>query len=257
MTQAKLDVTDELLVAYVDDELDASQREMVATVLAGNPMLGRRADAMRLARDLLNEAFPLQPDAQVPAHIDAAANRLAEACAKRVSPPPPRATSPFRYWRKYAVAAGVVLGLSVSAIYLLQRKDPVTALMQIEPGTPLHRVLESTPSAEVINVPEEHAALRAVLTFHAKDGRYCREFEILAGSKGATGIACRNRDEWHTEVLMSAAAAPTNSNYYTPAGETDEPAIAQVVDRLIQNDPLGAQEEAQLLANGWHAAEHP
>ena len=255
MTEAKLDITDELLVAYVDDELDARQRDMVATVLSGNPSLGRRADEMRLARDLLNEAFPLQPNAEVPAAIDAAANRLAEARARQ--PSPQTATPRFRYWRKYAIAAGVVLCLAASVNKQHKQKKPETTQAQIDRGTPLFSVLESTPSAEVFNVPAEHAALRAVLTFRAKDGRYCREFEILAGSKGSAGVACRDRGEWHTEVLLSASAAPPNSNYYTPAGETDEPAIAQVVDRLMQDDPLGAQEEARILANGWGAAENP
>jgi hypothetical protein len=133
----------------------------------------------------------------------------------------------------------------------------VTALLQIHPGTPLYRVLESTASAEVINVPAEKAALRAVLTFRAKDGRFCREFEILSGSRGATGVACRDHGEWHSEVLMSAAAAAPNSNYYTPAGDPDQPEVAQVVDRLMQGDPLSADEEARLLQKRWRAADNP
>jgi hypothetical protein len=135
--------------------------------------------------------------------------------------------------------------------------DPVTALMRIDPDAPLYRLLEITPSAEVINLPEEHAALRAILTFRAKDGRFCREFEILAGSRGSTGVACRDKGKWHAEVLMSAAAAPPSDNYYTPAGDSDEPAVADVVNRLIQGDPLGAQEEARVLASGWEAASIP
>jgi hypothetical protein len=106
----------------------------------------------------------------------------------------------------------------------------------------------------VVNVPAEDAAVRAVLTFRAKDGRFCREFEILAGSGGSTGIACRDNGEWRTEVMLSAAAALPDSNYYTPAGQSDEPAVAEVVERLIQGDPLSAQEEARILASGWRAS---
>ena len=81
----------------------------------------------------------------------------------------------------------------------------MTALTRIGPDTPLHGVLESTPSAEVIKVPAEDAAMRAVLTFRAKDGRFCREFEILASSGGSTGIACREDGHWRAEVMLSAA----------------------------------------------------
>jgi hypothetical protein len=261
VAESKLDITDELLVAYVDDELDPAQRELVSSVLAINPALCRRAEEMRLSRDLLREAFPLNPDASIPEPIEAAANRLAEACARGSSPSP--LAAPFRGWRKYAIATTVVLGMAGSATYLARRAERtstesnVTALTRIGPDTALHRVLESIPSAQLIDVPAEDAAVRAVLTFRARDGRFCREFEVLAGSRGSTGIACRERGAWHTEVLLSAAVAPPDSNYYTPAGESDEPAVAEVVNRLIQGDPLSAQEEAHVLSSGWQDFKTP
>lgn len=261
MAEAKLDLTDELLVAYVDDELDASQREMVRSVLASNPALNRRAEEMRLARDLLSEAFPLRGDAAVPRPIEDAANRLAEAFAR----PSSQRSAPFRFpaRRWLGIAAGVVMGGVLAATYVVWRAadsvnaEPAAALMRIEPDTPLYRVLESTPSADVVNVPQQNAAMRAVLTFRAKDGRFCREFEILAGARGATGIACRQQGEWHTEVLLSAAAAPPVGNLYTPAGGSDERAVDEVADRLIQGDALGADDEARILSSGWEATGTP
>jgi hypothetical protein len=261
VVDTKLDITDELLVAYVDDELDEAQRAMVRSVLDSNPQLCRREAEMRLSRDLLREAFPLQSDAPIPPSMDAAASRLAAACARPSSAPAP----PFRFQnrRKYAVAAAVVFSVTAAAGYLVWRigiapvQQPVKGLMQIAPDTALRRVLESAPSAEVTNVPAEDAAVRAVLTFRAKDGRYCREFEILAGSGGSTGIACRDHGEWHAEVMLSAAAAPPDSNYYTPAGGSDEPAVAEVAERLMQGDPLSAEEEARLLSSGWRTSQSP
>lgn len=260
MVDAKLDITDELLVAYIDDELDASQRAMVRSVLDTSPGLGRRADEMRLARDLLREGFPLPPDASTPASVQAVANRLAEACARRSGRP--AAAFPVQGRWKYAFAAGVLLCVTASG-YLLWRfggesmRPSATALMRIGPDTPLHGVLESAASAEVIHVPAEDAALRAVLTFRAKDGRFCREFEILADSGGSTGIACRAQGEWRAEVMLSAHSVLPDSSYYTPAGQSDEPAVAAVVERLIQGDPLSAQEEARILASGWQVSQSP
>jgi hypothetical protein len=262
VAEAKLEITDELLVAYVDDELDAAQRDMVSAVLATNPALSRRAEEMRLSHDLLREAFPLRPDASVPAPIEAASNRLAEACARRSSRRRPRSLFQGRGWR-YAFVAGLVLCVAASASYLGWRSQrestarPVTALMRIAPDTPLHGVLESTPSAEVVNVPAEEAAMRAVLTFRAKDGRFCREFEVFARSGGSTGIACRDGGTWRAEVLQSAAAGPPNSNYYSPAAAPDEAAVGEVVERLMDGDPLSAQQEARVLASGWQAPPTP
>jgi hypothetical protein len=268
VAEAKLDITDELLVAYVDDELDPAQREMVSSVLASSPALCRRADQMRLSRELLREAFPLRADSSVPAPVEAAANRLAEACSQRSSPTPvstsPQVSIRSRGRWKYAAAAGLVLSVALSASYLTWRSGsnsterPMTALTQISPDTPLYAVLESKPSAEVIDIPTEGASLRAVLTYRAKDERFCREFEILASAGGgSTGVPCREDGEWRTEVLMSAASAPPNGNSYTPAAGSEEQAVDDVVDRLIQGDPLSAGEEARVLASGWQAPESP
>jgi hypothetical protein len=261
MAEAKLEITDELLVAYVDDELDASQRVMVSSLLTDNPALARRAEEMRLARDLLREAFPLNPDASIPPAIDVAANRLAEAHARRGSRR--RATYRFKDWRKYSMVAGIVLCVAAPASYLAWRAggestgSSVIASMRIGPTTALHRVLESTPSANVINVPAEDAAMRAVLTFRAKDGRFCREFEVIASSGGSKGVACRDQGEWRAEVLVSAAVAPTSSTSYAPAGESDDAAIAEAVGRLIEGDPLSSQQEARVLGSGWRAPYTP
>jgi hypothetical protein len=253
VAEATLDITDELLVAYVDDELDADQRDMVSTTLDRDPALRRRAEEMRLSRDLIREAFPLQPPDTVPMRIDAAANRLAEACA----PHSRHAGRGLPFRPSHAIAAGLgVLAVTTAGFFAWQPAEPkrerVTALAQIDPDNPLHALLESTPSAQVVHVAPEDAVLRAILTFRAKDGRFCREFEILASAGASSGVACRAYDgQWRTEVLLGTAAAPPSSQYYTPAAGVDDPGIAAAVDDLMQDEPLSAEEEAQVLASSW------
>jgi hypothetical protein len=256
VAEAKLDVTDELLVAYIDDELDAAQRAMVNVAMDHNPALCRRADEMRLARDLLREAFPLQPDASVPPRMDAAMDRLAAACAS--GPRRQQFSVGARYRWNFAIAAGLVLCAVVAAGLFALRglneplRGGVTALTRIDPKNPLYGVLESTASSEVIEISEENAAVRVVLTFRAQDGRFCREFEVLASSGGSTGIACREQQgAWRAEVLLKSAAVLSNDNSYTPAGGSDEPVIAEVFERLIKGEPLSAQEEARVLVGRW------
>jgi hypothetical protein len=259
--EAKLDLTDELLVAYVDDELDTTQRAMVSAVLDRNPALSRRADEMRLARDLLQEAFPLRPDAILPARIDTAADRLAAACAR--SPGRLRKSSGFRYRRSHAIAAGLLLCMLAGASYFVLRpasdqpRPMVTALTEIGPDNPLHGVLESTASAQLIKIPGEDAAVRAVLTFRARDGRFCREFETLSDSGSSTGIACRQEGHWRTEVLASGAASPAEGNSYTPAGGSDEAAVAEVFEGLAEGEPLSIEEESRAIATGWRTTAPP
>jgi len=257
VVEAKLDITDELLVAYVDDELDAAQRAMVNATLERDAVLRCRGEEMRLSRDLLREAFPLQSPETVPVRLEAAAERLAAVCTRQ----PRRARHDFSLRPKYAVAAALVVCAVAGAAYVAwQPVKPtpqrVTAVAQIDLGNPLHTLLESTPSAQVVEVPEEGAALRAVLTFRANDGRFCREFEIFASARASTGIACREKGQWRTEVQSSASATLASSNYYTPAAGSDDPAIAAVVDKLMQGEPLDVEEEAQVLAAHWPTGRH-
>jgi hypothetical protein len=251
VAEAKIEITDEVLVAYVDGELEAGQRALVSATLRRDAALGRRAKEMRLSRDLLREAFPLQPAARVPERIVVAEKRLAAACVQRLR----RARPAFAFRWRDAAAAGLICVLAFAAyLGLHPAREPtrqVTTLAQIDPGNPLHQVLESSPSAQLVQVSGDDAAVRAILTFRAKDGRFCREFEILATSGASTGIACREQGEWHVEVLLSADAAPPNSNYYTPAAGSDDAALAEVVERLMHGEPLGVEEEAHALAEGW------
>lgn len=253
MTEAKIEITDELLVAYVDDELDTSQRALVNATLEHDADLRGREAEMRLSRHLLREAFPLQSFQPVPPRLDAAAERLAAAaCAEK-----PRAAgrAPQTRFRYVLAAAAAVCAVGSAAYFARQplKSTPlqITTLTQIPPGNPLHTLLESTPSAQMIEVPEEGASLRAVLTFQANDGRFCREFEIFARSGASTGIACRENGRWRTEILMSTNATPPSTDDYTPAAGSDDPALAAVVEKLMQEDPFSAEEEAQVLGSGW------
>jgi hypothetical protein len=259
VAEGKLGITDELLVAYLDDELDAAQRAMVSATLDENAGLRRRAAEMRLARELLHEAFPLQSADEIPARIDAAAEQFAAAlCSQR----PLSAGRKYRFRLKYAVAATVAAFAAGAAVYFAQqslRATPqgATALARIDPASALHKLLESTPSAQVLEVPEDGATLRAVLSFRADDGRFCREFEIFAGVDSSSGIACREKGRWHIEVLRSVSVDRPSSNNYTPAAGSDDPALAVVAEKLTHEDPLGAEEEAQVLNAHWGRPEAP
>jgi hypothetical protein len=242
-----------LLIAYIDDELDTSQRGMVGAALEQDADLRRRAEEMRLSRDLLREAFPLESSALVPAGIESAADRLASAARQQMSVSEGRAS---RFPLIYAIAAALVLcTVAVAAYIARQPATPtprtVTALTQIDSGGALHTLLEDTPSGHALAVPDEEATLRAILTFRADDGRFCREFEILANASSSAGVACRENGQWHTEVWLRTAAAEPSSQHYTPASGGEDPAVAIVVERLTQQDPFGAAEEARLLAANW------
>jgi hypothetical protein len=90
--------------------------------------------------------------------------------------------------------------------------------------------------------------LRIVLTFRAKDGRFCRQF--WAAAAGLAGVACRDDNGWRIEEL-SAEADPAGGDR-APAG-TDSP-VERAVTLIGVDQSLDLTQEARLIASGWRAS---
>lgn len=93
--------------------------------------------------------------------------------------------------------------------------------------------------------------LTPILSFAAKDGRFCREFAVEGHAAGNQGIACRSGSRWKVEALVKGGASlPSNSEIRT-AGGNDGAALDAVYSRLGANDPLDASIEEILISDGW------
>ena len=90
--------------------------------------------------------------------------------------------------------------------------------------------------------------MRVVLTFKAKGGGYCREYEIAqAGEAQYAGLACRTgKGEWAIQVNVPQMARTAGT---TVADNTK--VIDPLVDRMIEGDVFGKEEEDAARSNGW------
>jgi hypothetical protein len=86
------------------------------------------------------------------------------------------------------------------------------------------------------------------LTFHARDGSYCRSFSLRDG--GTSGLACRAGGDWRIPVTATADAA--GGDFRQAAGSIP-PAVMQAIEARIAGEALAAEGEAQARDAGWAA----
>ena len=224
-------VTEEMLIAYLDGELDAEHAAAVETALAADPALSERAVRHRALADRVRGAFAPVAAEPVPERLSAMLGRndtkvvdLAARRARRVT---------WQAWGALAasVAAGLVVGLAIP------RGSPVLGDQMAARGE-LAQALEERASGR-------GQAMEIGLTFKDHAGRYCRTF---AGD-GVSGLACREKEAWKVELAVRQPKA-SETEYRTAASVTAAP-VLNMVDQLIAGEPLDAEQEAAARASNW------
>jgi hypothetical protein len=228
-------LSDEVLSAYIDGELQPAEAARVALALTRDPDAVRRLNALRESDAMLREAFdwPLPGQASLTDDVS----------AKMENPSPWRRPAPIA-----AVAGAGVVMAAAAGFAIGQLSAPREVALDTDRGAfaegALGKALES--QAGDVNGP-----LRIVLTFRAKDGRFCRQF--WAAAAGLAGVACRDDKGWRIEEL-SAEADPAGGDR-APAG-TDSP-VERAVTLIGVDQPLDLTQEARLIASGWRVPGAP
>lgn len=235
-------VTDAMLVAYVDGELDEINRRRVERAVAEDERLAWRVAAHRRLRESLGRQY--QPIADQPAPdrfraLIAAGGKVASleearAARKRFARPGWPALA--------AIAASLVLGLAVGR-GLHGDGGPVGVVKgQMVAQGELAQALDT----QLASLQDPKGAVRIGVTFRSKAGDWCRSFDEAALS----GVACRGAGGWRLEQAISAGEA---QGEYRQASSGD-PRIMATVDALSAGDALDGKEEKAARDAGWLAA---
>jgi hypothetical protein len=253
-------IPDDLLVAYVDGELDEAERLRVEQAIARDVRLAQRVahqralrGRVRTARDgVLNEPVPqrrvnaargegLAGPAQIIDLARVRAQRARRSERRRAAIPRRAAT---------AIAASLLLGLGSGLLieYLVVDAGPTEYRNgAVLAGGLLHRALND----QLASAAPGSSAVRIGLSFRARSGGFCRTF-ALEDAHSMAGLACRQQDRWHILMLLGneASAAPAASGYRM-AGLAMPPALAQAVNERISGEPLDSNAEAKARLSGW------
>ncbi|MFQ5347794.1 MAG: hypothetical protein ACE5ED_08115 [Rhodothalassiaceae bacterium] len=255
-------ITDEMVVAYVDGELDAETRQCVRAAAAADREVAARIERYRQVRARLADAF--RPIAETPApprlralveagtakdgsEVAGAAIDIATARRRRQERRPARLSD----WRRVArwgmaLAASLLLGILIGQVAIVGDEGAGgTGGGILIADSALARHLDEDLSGG-------EGATRILLSFRARDGRICRVFERGDGER-QQGIACHAGKAWALVALATAAPPPSAAGGpYRPAGAAAlPPPIERKLGELMAGDPLGRADEERLRARGW------
>jgi hypothetical protein len=246
---------DEILMAFVDGELDAKLRAEIAAAIEKDPALARRVEQQRTLSTQVSGAFAKVLNQPVPERLTRAARGAAasEAAASRgnvLQFPARPARAPAAPWRArewVAMAASLVLGVLISWRMLAPGEGaPIVA------GTDAllaHGELARALDTQLASEQRGEEPVLIGLTFKARDGNYCRSF-VLRTTKTA-GLACRVGSDWQVPATDSAVIPPGEMQQ---ASSVVAPAILRAIEARGVGVALDAEAEKSARQSGWKSA---
>ena len=267
-------INDELLMAYVDGELDEAPAARVAMAVAADPALSARVAREQALRRRLQAALQPDLDAAVPARLLAALQAdtsvAAPAAVEPPAPPSPvisldaaraertrraeeAATAPTRTgwgWAQWGgMAASLLLGLVVARVAPWGGAGGEAGDYLARPGQLLARgELAAALDKQLASAPPAVAAVSVQLSFVDQSGQLCRTYT----ASGLAGLACRDGGDWALRMLVPAPTA--SGTVMRQAATALPPELLSAVDQRIAGNPLDADAERAALQRGWKPA---
>jgi negative regulator of sigma E activity len=250
-------VTEEMIMAYADGELDEAGRAEIEARMAEDADIARRVEAHRKLRASLAGVLGGVLTEPVPERLIAAAKRSPSASSAQVvdlatfrakSEAPAKRAAP-RWMQWGAIAATVVVGVMVGRIWLVA---PPAAPVAVGPGGQMaaQGALSAALNEQLAsNSPASVKAVVIGVSFRSNAGQYCRTFQVNQG-QGLAGLACREPKGWAVRMAMASPAPTATTGYRTAASETPAP-VLDAVQGLIAGAPLDAKAEAAAKAADW------
>lgn len=227
-------IGDEMLIAYLDGELDEAGMAAVDAALATDAGLVDRLEAHAALAERVRAAYAPVAEEPVPEALTALLQpRTAKVVDLAGRRRPPRT---YVWWG--AIAASLVVG-----VMLVGRELPLPFADPIGQDMTAHGQLARALTVQASGPGKGDVEIG--LTFKARDGRYCRTFTVDETS----GLACRADKAWKVEVAAEQPAGP-NGEFRQAASTTAAP-VLEKVDALIAGEALDADQERAAMKAGW------
>lgn len=232
-------MSEEEIIAYVDDELSPIDRLRFERAIEGDPALAAAVERHRALRAVIGGNFAPVAEEPVPARLSALLDR-----DDTVVPFPARRRAPKSFapsGRIAALAATLVAGIVVGNMLAVPSAPVVERGGQLMAQGELARTLDRKLVSE-----EGGSDYRIGVSFVSAGHRYCRTF---TGGAGA-GIGCHGPSGWTLERF--AAVTEQGRGEYRQAGSADQAIMAAAQD-MMAGDPLDAAGERAARDAGWTA----
>lgn len=233
-------IDDDMLMAFVDGELDEVNRARVERAVAEDPALKARLEQQRRLRERLAAHYGPVAEGDVPERFRALLETNVVALpTARVGPARP-------LWQTLtALAATLLLGLAIGRTLLAPGASGPFA---VEGGTMVARgELATALDTQLASAQAQDAPTRIGVSFTNNDGRACRTFD----SSAAAGVACRGDNGW--QVMMTAAGSGRQQSDYRQAGSANL-LVQQAAQEMMAGEPFDDAAERRARDSGWRSS---
>lgn len=247
--------TDEMLMAYVDGELDDETANRIERLLETSSEARHKVRIFRESAEWLRsglrdfETLPL-PDRVVAQFTVGKDENLSGAKITRLDRWRNRVGERWQQAVVPAMAASVALAVGlVSGVMLSWERgsEPLSG-----PQSLLAATLENGSSGLAVSSATEETVVTPLGSFVTAQTGYCREYEMTVRSTKTSAIACRDDDgTWvpRIEIHESLSIPAAESRYVPASGATD--LVSDYLDRVGAGAYLLPAEEARLIDQGW------
>jgi hypothetical protein len=243
--------SEEVLMAYADNELDAQTRAAVEAAMAADPEIARRVARHKALRTRLRVAYDKVLDEPVPERLTATVRAAPTPAIRRENNVVPlrRKSAPRWSWPQWsAIAASLVLG--IVAGQLVPRSSETGPIVTKNGQLLASGGLAHSLSAQLVSEQTQSTPMQIGVSFRSKSGTYCRTF-ALRDAASLAGLACREGDHWRVQILAQNGNPASGTGTYRQAGSGMPQSVLQAVDEQSAGEPLDARAEAAARARDW------
>jgi anti-sigma-K factor RskA len=255
---SRIHLTDEILMAFADGELDETVRRAVEEAMAHDSELRQRVAgyvrSRRLAQTALSTddylAVPSALRAHVMRQVSAAEkpSESAETATKQISRENSSAvfarSRPTQYMLPLAAsvaALAIGIGMFFAGRWTGSDEFASQSLVARLASPQVQAALSTTASGQPQSV--EAGQMRVIATYKSGSGALCREFTLQDASGKANAVACRSKSDWN---ITFALVEPTQASGYSPADGGN--LISSYLQGLNAGDPLEPSLEKKALS---------
>ncbi|MBU2877701.1 anti-sigma factor family protein [Aliiglaciecola lipolytica] len=245
-----MNITDEMLSAFLDAELLAEEMEQVRKALENDDELVMRlAEISQVDQWVVENAQQMdqtpEPSilVELARKIDAGNDKTNDAIKNNVVQISAQKKRKPSIKLPYSLAAGVALILAVGVLTINQ------PTFESSVSADIASILDSTMSGQT-TLTTNGLAVKPQLSFATQNGELCRQYQLSEAEISSTNIACKQTNGWHIKAKHSEQGSPDSGSYQTASNQQQ---LDAVIDQIISGAPLDRAQEQQAIVNQWQS----